>query len=117
MFWFWLALRRTVELAVLLIYLSRGDDVRALEEFERELSDASAGHARECAANTWYAPGWRAGRQRGVAASNRAVAAGHGTPRGLGAHPRAPAQPRELDPWYVVSAFRRAATSRPLHQL
>jgi DNA-binding winged helix-turn-helix (wHTH) protein len=42
-----------------LIYLARGDETRALEEFERELSDASAGqlYARECAANTWYAIG------------------------------------------------------------
>jgi DNA-binding winged helix-turn-helix (wHTH) protein len=42
-----------------LICLARGDEARALEEFERELSDASAGqlYARECAANTWYAIG------------------------------------------------------------
>jgi DNA-binding winged helix-turn-helix (wHTH) protein/Tfp pilus assembly protein PilF len=42
-----------------LIYLARGDEARALEEFERELSDANAGqlYARECAANTWYAIG------------------------------------------------------------
>lgn len=42
-----------------LLYLARGDEARALEEFERELSDANAGqlYARECAANTWYAIG------------------------------------------------------------
>src|SRR5207247_3981113 len=42
-----------------LIYLARGDDSRALEEFERELAFEHAGqlYARECAANTWYAIG------------------------------------------------------------
>jgi DNA-binding winged helix-turn-helix (wHTH) protein/Tfp pilus assembly protein PilF len=42
-----------------LIHLARGDETRALEEFERELSFESAGqlYARECAANTWYAIG------------------------------------------------------------
>ena len=42
-----------------LIHLARGDETRALEEFERELSFENAGqlYARECAANTWYAIG------------------------------------------------------------
>jgi DNA-binding winged helix-turn-helix (wHTH) protein len=42
-----------------LIHLARGDDARALEEFERELSAENSGHlyARECCANTWYAIG------------------------------------------------------------
>jgi tetratricopeptide (TPR) repeat protein len=42
-----------------LIHLARGDEARALEEFERELSFEPAGqlYARECAANTWYAIG------------------------------------------------------------
>jgi DNA-binding winged helix-turn-helix (wHTH) protein len=42
-----------------LIRLARGEDDRALEEFERELSHESSGHlyARECCANTWYAIG------------------------------------------------------------
>ena len=42
-----------------LIHLERGDETRALEEFERELSFENAGqlYARECAANTWYAIG------------------------------------------------------------
>jgi tetratricopeptide (TPR) repeat protein len=42
-----------------LIHLARGDEARALDEFERELSFEAAGHlyARECAANTWYAVG------------------------------------------------------------
>jgi tetratricopeptide (TPR) repeat protein len=42
-----------------LIYLARGDETRALDAFERELSFENAGqlYARECAANTWYAIG------------------------------------------------------------
>jgi DNA-binding winged helix-turn-helix (wHTH) protein len=42
-----------------LIHLNAGDDDRALEEFERELSFEGSGHlyARECCANTWYAIG------------------------------------------------------------
>ena len=42
-----------------LIHLARGDEARALEELECELSFESAGqlYARECAANTWYAIG------------------------------------------------------------
>ena len=42
-----------------LVYLARGDERRALESFERELSFESSGHlyARECCANTWYAIG------------------------------------------------------------
>ena len=42
-----------------LLHLARGDDTRALVEFERELSAEHAGHlyARECCANTWYAIG------------------------------------------------------------
>jgi tetratricopeptide (TPR) repeat protein len=42
-----------------LIHLKQGDEGRALEEFELELSHESGGHlyARECCANTWYAIG------------------------------------------------------------
>lgn len=42
-----------------LIYLERGDETRALDELELELSFEHAGHvyARECCANTWYAIG------------------------------------------------------------
>jgi DNA-binding winged helix-turn-helix (wHTH) protein/Tfp pilus assembly protein PilF len=42
-----------------LVYLARGDERRALESLERELSFESSGHlyARECCANTWYAIG------------------------------------------------------------
>ena len=42
-----------------LIHLARGNEVGALEEFERELSAEHRGHlyTRECAANTWYAIG------------------------------------------------------------
>lgn len=42
-----------------LIHLNAGDDVRALEEFERELASERSGHlyAREICANTWYAIG------------------------------------------------------------
>jgi DNA-binding winged helix-turn-helix (wHTH) protein/cytochrome c-type biogenesis protein CcmH/NrfG len=50
-----------------LVYLARGDERRALESLERELSFESSGHlyARECCANTWYAIGaMHARRQR-----------------------------------------------------
>jgi tetratricopeptide (TPR) repeat protein len=42
-----------------LIWLSRGDEKRALEEFKLELSFENSNHlyARECSANTWYAIG------------------------------------------------------------
>jgi tetratricopeptide (TPR) repeat protein len=42
-----------------LVYLARGDERRALESLQRELSFESSGHlyARECCANTWYAIG------------------------------------------------------------
>ena len=42
-----------------LLHLARGDERRALESLERELSFESSGHlyARECCANTWYAIG------------------------------------------------------------
>ena len=42
-----------------LILLERGDESRALEEFEEELGAETRGHlyARECCANTWYAVG------------------------------------------------------------
>ena len=51
-----------------LVYLARGDEARAREEFTRELAFEPAGHlyARECCANTWYAIGamlWRQGRR------------------------------------------------------
>ena len=58
-----------------LVHLARGDDDRALAEFERELAGEGAGHmySRECCANTWYAigalrapPGPRAGSGRRV---------------------------------------------------
>ena len=42
-----------------LIHLARGDERRALGEFEQELAGEGGGHlyARECCANTWYAIG------------------------------------------------------------
>ena len=42
-----------------LLHLARGDERRALESLERELSFESSDHlyARECCANTWYAIG------------------------------------------------------------
>jgi DNA-binding winged helix-turn-helix (wHTH) protein/Flp pilus assembly protein TadD len=42
-----------------LLHLARGDEIRALEEFELELSLEDTGHlySRECCANTWYALG------------------------------------------------------------
>ena len=42
-----------------LVYLASGDEVRVLEEFERELASEQSRHlyARECASNTWYAIG------------------------------------------------------------
>jgi DNA-binding winged helix-turn-helix (wHTH) protein len=51
--------RRGAALALGLIHLARGDDRRALDEFDRELSYEGGGHlyARECCANTWYAIG------------------------------------------------------------
>jgi DNA-binding winged helix-turn-helix (wHTH) protein/Tfp pilus assembly protein PilF len=42
-----------------LVCLARGDEARALREFERELAFEAAGqlYARECCANTWHAIG------------------------------------------------------------
>jgi tetratricopeptide (TPR) repeat protein len=42
-----------------LIHFARGDEARALADFERELAAGPSSHlyARECAANTWYAIG------------------------------------------------------------
>jgi tetratricopeptide (TPR) repeat protein len=42
-----------------LVYLERGDEGRARDEFTRELAFETSGHlyARECCANTWYALG------------------------------------------------------------
>ena len=78
-----------------LIYLARGDEARALEEFERELSFESAGqlYARECAANTWYAIGalrLRQGRPADArAAFARAIERVAGAPDGAaGTHRR-----------------------------
>ena len=57
-----------------LIHLARGDEARAIDELERELSFEHAGqlYARECAANTWYAIGalrLRQGRSADAAAA------------------------------------------------
>ena len=59
-----------------LIYLARGDDRRALDEFESELSLEHAGqlYARECAANTWYAVGALRLRQGRTADASAAFA-------------------------------------------
>jgi tetratricopeptide (TPR) repeat protein len=48
-----------------LVHLARGDDDRALAEFEQELAGEGAGHmySRECCANTWYAIGALRARQ------------------------------------------------------
>jgi DNA-binding winged helix-turn-helix (wHTH) protein len=62
-----------------LIHLARGDEMRALEALERELSFENSGHlyARECCANSWYAIGairLRQGRrQDAIAAFGQAV--------------------------------------------
>jgi DNA-binding winged helix-turn-helix (wHTH) protein len=57
-----------------LIHLARGDERRALEEFERELALDSAGHlyGRECCANTWYAIGSLRLRQQRAAEAGAA---------------------------------------------
>jgi len=49
-----------------LVHLARGDERRALESLERELSFEASGHlyARECCANTWYAIGAIHARQQ-----------------------------------------------------
>jgi DNA-binding winged helix-turn-helix (wHTH) protein len=63
-----------------LVYLARGDERRAFESLERELSFESSGHlyARECCANAWYAIGaLHARKQRrteAVAAFQQALA-------------------------------------------
>jgi len=63
-----------------LVYLARGDEGRARELFERELSFEASGHlyARECCANTWYAIGAlharRQERSEAVAAFRQALA-------------------------------------------
>ena len=59
-----------------LLHLARGDETRALEELERELSFENAGqlYARECAANTWYAIGTIRLRQRRPADASAAFA-------------------------------------------
>ena len=64
-----------------LIHLARGDETRALEEFERELSFEHAGqlYARECAANTWYAIGALRLRQGRPADARAAFARAHRT--------------------------------------
>ena len=71
-----------------LVCLARGDEARALSEFERELTFEGAGHlyARECCANTWYAIG-ALHLRRGRAADARA--AFQQTLARLGAHPYA----------------------------
>jgi hypothetical protein len=62
------------------VYLARGDEHRAFESLERELSFESSGHlyARECCANAWYAIGaLHARKQRrteAVAAFQQALA-------------------------------------------
>ena len=71
-----------------LIHLARGDDGRALEEFEHELAGESSGHlySRECCANTWYAIG-SLKRRRG--AHDEAATAFHEALERVGAHPMA----------------------------
>jgi DNA-binding winged helix-turn-helix (wHTH) protein len=71
-----------------LIYLSRGDEARALEAFDRELQSETAGqlYARECAANTWYAIG--ALRLRQGRPSDAATAFAHAVDR-VAMHPLA----------------------------
>jgi DNA-binding winged helix-turn-helix (wHTH) protein len=57
-----------------LIHLARGDESRALGEFEHELSYEGSGHlyARECCANTWYAIGALKLRQGEIGAARSA---------------------------------------------
>jgi DNA-binding winged helix-turn-helix (wHTH) protein len=71
-----------------LIHLARGDDGRALEDFENELACESSGHlySRECCANTWYAVGALRRRQ---GRHDEAVAAFHEALARVGAHPMA----------------------------
>jgi DNA-binding winged helix-turn-helix (wHTH) protein/Flp pilus assembly protein TadD len=63
-----------------LLHLARGDERRALESLERELSFEASGHlyTRECCANTWYAIGAiharKQRRQDAVAAFQQALA-------------------------------------------
>jgi DNA-binding winged helix-turn-helix (wHTH) protein len=62
-----------------LLYLARGDDTKAIAEFERELEAESSGqlYARECCANTWYAIGamwlWKGHAREAAAAFERAI--------------------------------------------
>jgi tetratricopeptide (TPR) repeat protein len=86
-----------------LLHLSRGDDQRALAEFQRELATEPAGHlyARECAANTWYAIGaLHLGRGRQADAAAAFDEALRRVPR----HPMA---------WVCRQAARTAATELP----
>ena len=63
-----------------LVHLARGDERRALESLERELSFESSGHlyARECCANTWYAIGALHARRQQANGGRRGVSAGAG---------------------------------------
>ena len=62
-----------------MIYLDRGDEARAVSEFERELATEAQGHlySRECCANTWYAIGslelWKGRIEEARAAFERAI--------------------------------------------
>jgi DNA-binding winged helix-turn-helix (wHTH) protein len=62
-----------------LLYLARGENTKAMAEFERELEAESSGqlYARECCANTWYAMGaawlWRGNARDAAAAFERAI--------------------------------------------
>ena len=98
-----------------LVHLARGDERRALESLERELSFESSGqlYARECCANTWYAIGAlhrrRERRDAAAAAFQQALTRVPKHPLaklGLGVmHPSVPAAPPGVS---VVPSFDAA---------
>jgi tetratricopeptide (TPR) repeat protein len=86
-----------------LVYLARGDERRALESLERELSFESSGHlyARECCANTWYAIGALHARKQ---QRREAVAAFQQALRRVPRHPLAKLGLGVLDPGSPIAA-------------
>jgi tetratricopeptide (TPR) repeat protein len=95
-----------------LLHMARGDDGRALEDFEQELAGESTGHlySRECCANTWYAVGAlrrRQGRHDAAAAAfNEALGRVATHPMALVALNRSPGSPSDR----LVLAVAQAAS-------
>jgi DNA-binding winged helix-turn-helix (wHTH) protein len=91
-----------------LIHMARGDEGRALEDFDSELACESGGHlySRECCANTWYAVGALRRRQgrddEARAAFNEAIKRVAAHPMALVALNRSPGAPS--DPLVVAVA-------------